>query len=140
MGNICICENKASPDYQVLTNHKTINLNEEKSDIFFNKTSATLWQYSDVVVIQCVLRGFMDRKFVNEIVQNTSVNLLESEPSTHKNKQTTALTVIPDYANPLSLAAEEKIGKFEYSAIQDTETLITKGPVLLENKTIYIGS
>ena len=90
-----------------------------------------------LIHLQSILRGFIDRKQAKDLRTGQSHYLATSASVRHlffiKDSR------VPDYSTHTTRQAQLKIGPYRYSMTTEDASLVRRGPVQLENKSIYIG-
>ena len=159
MGN-CSCIHKASEEKQIITDKApsveesikrisvdNLNRRVEETEMDLPETKFDL---GDLIHIQCLLRGYLDRRSVKTayhfslapvIINNTSDNkdiLDEKKESVHE-VQELSPGAVPDYSSATIKSIRTRLGDFIYSSIDSQASGLKRGPVMIENGSIYTG-
>jgi hypothetical protein len=168
MGNKCSCLNDTTTEEKVLTTERKmmsickspkLNIQEFKefSDIAISESIILEFEYLEeqIIPIQSVLRGFLERKKSRKTLRNSSFQTFRKDSKktfSHLSRtQSIDFSVfkrelkelseseIPDYSCQTVTQLLSTLSPFIFP-YKPEKGLSSKGPVLLENKAIYTGS
>ena len=165
MGSNCSClHGENDDDKQIVSEQCGIQFDKQKvmplgSSLKDNNLESTNFSRmaSDIISLQSVLRGYLERnrsKYVQFISlkdeksdESSKDRILSSAADENASNpkefsrpdiQEMSLADVPEYPNQTIKAALTKLGQFIYSD-NLSQSFITKGPVLMENRAIFIG-
>ncbi|OMJ88237.1 hypothetical protein SteCoe_9900 [Stentor coeruleus] len=167
MGNNCSClSGGANEDKQISTDKNVIeiekNMGKSLESTYKNNTDPRdcsvdiRVELTDIIILQSVLRGYIERKKAKDIIksynfnQKPSTNISEkprqspnrrssaSEVPIRKEVHELSASLIPDYSNTATKLMKTKLGPFIFRETT-AKNLITRGPVRMENEAIYTG-
>lgn len=98
----------------------------------------------DLIRLQGVIRGFMDRKKTKTIYnsnRNTRIRMSKKPPNPLLGSVTSMQTIakVPDYSSLIVKKMQRKLGNYEFCSVNDGCSRVSRGPVLLSNQAVYIG-
>lgn len=136
------CKKEDDSNLQIREEDKNEN-NKDKTVSFRLGIEELIENEANIIRIQSVFRGFMTRKkHSSELEQLTSNRVL----TTLQQDFTTTMNInelpnLPDFSNAATRETEQKIGPYIYINIPAAPgiTLIEKGPIKLENGSVYFG-
>jgi hypothetical protein len=140
----CSCMKKCPiEEPQILGESEEYEVKESQKLEYYDGSTSPGFPYrstQDVILLQCVLRGYLDRRFVKEMQYKKSLIKSPFLLSYPKSNSKATENLIPDYSNSVVLGVEERYGKFVYPEEKDDKIKVKlKSSVLLENKTVYTG-
>lgn len=138
MGSNCSCFYGANIDEKQFS-ELSLESKEIKINSFHPKQEAIninadlIIDINQLIKFQSYLRGYIDR------YQVKNINII-SKPSNPFRKSVHELpeNLVPDYSNAASLKIISNLGPL-IRECGNNQDLVSKGPVLMENKAIYIG-
>jgi hypothetical protein len=98
----------------------------------------------DLVKLQGVIRGYLGRKRAKVLIssnRNTRVKQSKkpANPEVGTVESLYLLEKIPDYSSPVVTKLQKKLGIYLFDKRNDGNTRISRGPILMSNKAVYIG-
>jgi len=140
MGAKCTCVSEISRDENSLKLDVSKINDVEKSIEIEEKPVDS----EDLVRLQGVIRGFMDRKKTKAIYnssRNTKSRFSKKSPNPELGlvESVKTLEKIPDYSSLIVKKMQKKLGNYEFSSFDDKVKRISRGPVMLSNQAVYIG-
>lgn len=143
MGNYCSClrQYKLEEDQLLIREISQIKPKLEQLPFFFNIQIQNPIMRANLISLQSVLRGFIDRKTVQKTLRpRIKVVRIESGYSTNpRNSITEIAGDLPDFYNPITAEIVQKLEPFNYDPNDPESINIKRGPVKLESGAIYIG-
>ncbi|CAG9319523.1 unnamed protein product [Blepharisma stoltei] len=172
MGLNCSCLRNSTTDEKQLRldgervlQMESVKLKPLQQDLKTN--SNAILTLEDIVKLQCVLRGYLDRRTIRKVYNfknsqqsndNRSTDLLKdsnsfsspnlakhsinnsSEPIIRLTIKEIAESQVPDYSTNATRLILSRLGPFKITEeFPDNEPRTKRGPVELENQAIYIG-
>lgn len=136
MGTYCSCFKKVlDPQLELIELSKTKVL--ECSATFFPDCSSV--SLCELLVLQCVLRGFLARRSTKEIC---NFKLLESKLDSRISRPSLPeldASSVPDFSNAATESVQQRLSPFKYSSGPPSSTVRLKNPVELDTGAIYTG-
>jgi len=139
MGQNCSCFREPSKEQQVDLPHPIKASAQQASTTSKPKFSLGMVQ---VIKVQSVLRGFIQRKTIRDVVVTSEpvhTRVAASHSYAPEANMREVQGQLPDYSNPATKAAAQKHGKFEFEAARGLGQVQKRGPVELDNGAIYTG-
>ena len=166
MGN-CSCIHGTHDDKQIEAERnfggsdksirKSIECSSRKhSDLSKKVVTTPSDNIGDLIKLQALLKGYIDRKKVAKTYANADI-VKPSHMNNDDNKSINSkdlseimiyrkevseipLNMIPDYSGPSIKSIRIRLGDFIYSSIiEPADNVIKRGPVMIENSSIYTG-
>lgn len=142
MGLTCSCIKEQTLDEEQVIIDKNGNRLKTKQDssvvLFSSRSTNNSVSGPSVIMIQSILRGFLDRRALAIKVKTIHHKRVVSDSNSRSIQEIQA--VLPDFSTPLTRAAAKKVGTFRYDkSLNDGIKVTKKTPVQLENGAIYIG-
>ncbi|CAG9332185.1 unnamed protein product [Blepharisma stoltei] len=149
MGAACSCfkENQLDSDQFTVQKISSNSRAQQEHSPFVIEVPVTSFQSleinnSNLIVLQSLLRGFLDRRKVKERIksQGTQVRLNSGYTAQPRNSILEIHGDLPNYENTITQAISKKLEPFQYNYdFNDPAPRVKKGPVQLDNGAIYIG-
>jgi hypothetical protein len=152
MGNCSCLHGSANDEKQLNTENFTVDKQSKNLKSFTEnhkeEQSSPQIDLSNVIFVQSILRGFMQRHSVKKVLTQKPIqkpgntqspsNSLENELIRQELKELNQANV-PDYSTQATKLIETKLGQFMFGELSDEARLVKRGPVEMENGAIYTG-
>jgi hypothetical protein len=135
MGSKCACLTQALKDEHSLRfaqNSSAVNSSLEEIDL------------ADLIQLQGVLRGYMDRRKAKNLYntyRNQRAKIYKKVPNPELGSALVVsnLDKVPDFTSKNVQNAIKKLGAYRYKQPGDKVERVSRGPIELSNKAVYIG-
>lgn len=134
MGVRCSCLNELSIEESSLRFENSKENSKKEFDL----------DLGEVITLQGVLRGYMDRKKAKVIYSNyrnvkSKIYKKIQNPDLGKVGDLNAQDEVPNYTSPIVQGTVRRLGPYRYHMEGDGIERHSKGPILLSNQAVYVG-
>lgn len=140
MGAKCSCINEqCRDDHSIRFEQSKIVIEEEPLDLEEQEIDV-----NELIKLQGVIRGFLDRKR-SKVVYGSNRNTRSKsgrKPQNPEPGDVVSLCLVdkvPDYSSSVVKKIQKRLGVYQFSKVNDGVCRVSRGPVMMSNKAVYIG-